>query len=248
MIRLLLVQGGVPLPTFNVSGETFALVPETFGEYAVRIENAGNRDVLCVLSVDGLNAVSGDPAALAEGGGYVLGVSESIDVPGWRRGNERVAAFTFQPAEGSYAAQMGHGTANVGIVGCAAFLSARTPVVRRHPAYTKPWSPPGLPAQLLGGHTKGSAPRGMSCNCVEPAGALQAAPLGTGYGHEMGHQVRTTSFHKAHHHPDQVVTVRYATRSWLDANGIVVPAFYTMSRPQAFPVESSCPPPPGWTP
>jgi hypothetical protein len=90
-----------------------------------------------------------------------------------------------------------------------------------------------------------------SMGAPQKASYDSASLVGTGYGRETEHQVRTVSFRKADETPDQVVTLRYATRSWLAAQGIVVPPSFDLlfgsTRPQAFP-GVSCPPPPGWEP
>ncbi len=254
-LSLQIVQAGAILPVFPAHDTLFVLVPETLGEYVLRVRSDFNRDVLVVLSVDGLDVMSGKPADYRSDGGYVLHPHEVLDVPGWRRDDGHVAAFSFRQAEGSYSAQMGHGTANVGIVGCAAFQSIYAHQTPRRQTKSTSWFPPWDDMQLLGsagfsggrssvGHCSTSMPQKEACLSYDPA-----SMVGTGYGRETEHHVRTVSFRKANEGPDQVVTLRYATRSWLAAQGFAIPPAFDLlfgsNRPQAFP-GVACPPPPGW--
>jgi len=52
--------------------------------YSVRLRNASPQRVLVVLSVDGINAISGEPAAPGQTG-YVLDPWQSTDIAGWRK-------------------------------------------------------------------------------------------------------------------------------------------------------------------
>ncbi|MBL0163667.1 MAG: hypothetical protein IPP82_08530 [Xanthomonadales bacterium] len=72
-----------------------------------------------VLSVDGVNAVSGETAS-ANQSGYVLDAWESTEINGWRKNLDEVAQFNFTSLPDSYAAQTGR-PANVGVIGVAVF-------------------------------------------------------------------------------------------------------------------------------
>lgn len=101
-------------------GTTYVETPET-GKYSIILTNKSyNERRMVVLSVDGLNVLDGTPAS-PDGIGYVLRPRESVTVPGWRRSADEVAAFEFKRVEGSYSVQMGHGTANTGVIGLAVY-------------------------------------------------------------------------------------------------------------------------------
>src|SRR5580704_13573287 len=74
--------------------------------YSLRVTNHTDGRVLVVLSVDGVNIISGETA------GY--------DQTGWRKSTTEVAAFTFAPLPQSYAARTGR-PADVGVIGMAVF-------------------------------------------------------------------------------------------------------------------------------
>src|SRR5436190_5753762 len=87
--------------------------------YAVRLTNRSPGRVLVVLSVDGVNAVSGETAAVAQTG-YVLAPYQSAEITGWRKSHSEAAAFYFTALPDSYAARTGRPD-NVGVIGAAVF-------------------------------------------------------------------------------------------------------------------------------
>ena len=52
-------------------------------EYQVVVRNQAGQDVLAVVSVDGVNVVTGETAAPSQGG-YVIDSWQSLDIAGWR--------------------------------------------------------------------------------------------------------------------------------------------------------------------
>ena len=86
-------DSGTTLPTYVQDGRLY--VPGTPGHrYAVRLSNRTGARVLAVLSVDGVNAVSGETAS-ANQSGYVLDAWESTEINGWRKNLNEVAQFNF---------------------------------------------------------------------------------------------------------------------------------------------------------
>ena len=71
------------LPEYRHRGSDW--VPGVPGHrYSVRMTNTTGERVLVVLSVDGVNAISGNTAA-ANQTGYVLGPWQSTEITGWRK-------------------------------------------------------------------------------------------------------------------------------------------------------------------
>ena len=60
--------------------------------FAVRLTNTSGGRVLVVLSVDGVNAVTGDTAHPSQAG-YVLEPWQSSEIAGWRKSTEDIAQF-----------------------------------------------------------------------------------------------------------------------------------------------------------
>jgi len=94
--------------------------------YSVRMQNRSGERVLVVLSVDGVNAITGQTASPSQSG-YVLEPWQSSEITGWRKSNAEVAQFVFTASSDSYATRTGR-PANVGVIGIAVFNEARRPV------------------------------------------------------------------------------------------------------------------------
>jgi len=87
--------------------------------YAVEVRNHLGERLLVVMSVDGVNVVSGATAAWDQGG-YVFSPGDQYQVTGWRKSDTEIAAFTFTESPNSYAERTGR-PANVGVIGVALF-------------------------------------------------------------------------------------------------------------------------------
>jgi len=125
-------ENGDSLPTFVKEGRTFIL-GEPGLRYNVRIVNPTSERVEAVLSVDGRDAMSGEPGNYVRERGYVIPAHDSVLVEGFRTSLQQVAAFRFTSPEESYSARMGTAQ-NVGVIGVAFFperVRPPQPVVRR---------------------------------------------------------------------------------------------------------------------
>jgi len=107
------------LKTITHNGQVYVEAPQS-GAYTIRLRNDTASRRLAVISVDGVNVLDGKSAGI-DGQGYVLRPWETIDIPGWRRTDSSVAQFLFTEQGGSYSAQTGKGTNNVGVIGVAVF-------------------------------------------------------------------------------------------------------------------------------
>jgi hypothetical protein len=174
-------DSGQVLPTYSHDGRRF--VPGRPGaRYAVRLRNLTTARVLIVLSIDGVNAITGETADWRQSG-YVLDPGASYDINGWRKSSTEVAAFVFAPIERSYAAQTGR-PGNVGVIGMAAFRERPAPVPS--PALSMPAGPP-IAARAESrrqdaaesGAAGGAQLAGSAKSAVENAAG---ARLGTGHG------------------------------------------------------------------
>ena len=126
-------EAGVELPVYGHRGQQW--VPGQPGRgYQVRLTNQSDERVLVVLSVDGVNAVTGQTAAPHQTG-YVLGPWQSAEIDGWRKSMQETARFVFTDLPDSYAARTGRPD-NVGVVGIAVFAERML-----RPAYPLPAPP-----------------------------------------------------------------------------------------------------------
>ncbi len=97
------------------------------GRYSLRVTNHTGGRVMVVMSVDGVNVLTGQTAAYGQSG-YVFRPYEAYDVSGWRKSDTEVAAFTFTPQAKSYAARTGR-PMDIGVIGIAAFRERPPPPV-----------------------------------------------------------------------------------------------------------------------
>ena len=88
-------------------------------EYQISIRNRAAEPVMAVMSVDGVNIVSGETAR-PDQSGYVLSAYRSFDIAGWRKNMAQTAAFYFTQLPDSYAARTGRPD-DVGVIGVALF-------------------------------------------------------------------------------------------------------------------------------
>lgn len=233
---------GEPLPVYWHRGERW--VAGTPGaRYAVSLHNRGPGRVLAVLSVDGINAVTGETAAWDQNG-YVLAPDQRAEILGWRKSQHRVAAFEFTALPDAYATLTGRPD-HVGVIGVAVFREAPGPWRPVAPAAAEAVPPHGGHAgrDVAGaGHgdrkassaveaTREPAPAGDARR--EPEQAALAGRLGTGHGRSESSPVALTSFERAQARPDQVLTIRYDSRANLVALGVIRPE--PMGRPHPFP-------------
>jgi len=210
---------GERLPIYGRAGERWvAGVPGH--RYAIRVCNRSSARLLAVMSVDGLNVLSGDAAAWNQRG-YVFAPGDQYDVAGWRKSNDRVAAFEFSSVPDSYASRTGRPD-NVGVIGVALFREAAEAVAQAVPA---PPMAPGASEHRAAPSADTLARSERSADAARqgpPAKALSPLPsLGTAHGRSENSRVELTQFERARSTPDQIITIRYDRFEALVAMGIV---------------------------
>lgn len=222
-------SSGEPIHRHFHRGKSY--VPGNPGErYAVRMVNRTAGRVLVVLSVDGVNAVSGETAA-PEQSGYVLAPYASAEIDGWRKSMREVAQFYFTSLPDSYAARTER-PGNVGVIGVAVFRERPrpepVPMIEERKDRVRP-----APAPSSADAQKSETARAAEA----PAGAPyqpERERLGTGHGERQYAPTEYTRFERARHSPDEVVTIRYDSYANLVARGIIGPA-PREREPQPFP-------------
>lgn len=197
--------------------------------YAVRLVNRSPGRVLAVLSVDGVNAVSGETAA-AQQSGYVLTAGRSADVRGWRKSLDEIAQFTFTRLSDSYAARTGRPD-NVGVIGVALFREAPMPEVFRQDVPSVGRSKSAAPAN----EASGAAAPGHGRDEIARE-AAESERLGTGHGAREHDPTRYTEFRRASAAPAETIVIYYDSYQNLLARGIVPrERRYSAPRPDPFP-------------
>jgi hypothetical protein len=112
-------EGGGFLSGF-VAGEKSYAVGEAGQRYSIVLRNLTASRIECVVSVDGLDVLDGQPAAFSKRG-YLVDPHGELEIDGFRQSTETVAAFRFGSVRGSYANQKHGETRNVGVIGVALF-------------------------------------------------------------------------------------------------------------------------------
>jgi hypothetical protein len=101
------------------------MVGKPGNEYRITVRNRLREDLLAVVSVDGVNAITGQTADPRQSG-YVLSPRGRLDIQGWRRNLGQTAAFYFTSLPDSYAARTGRPD-HVGVIGVALFRKRQAP-------------------------------------------------------------------------------------------------------------------------
>ena len=232
----------------RITGETLPMywhdgrwwVPGKPGNrYAVSLTNRSGGRTLTVISVDGVNAVSGETAAHDQTG-YVLNHGQYAQITGWRKNLARVAAFEFTALENSYAARTGRPD-NVGVIGVAVFREK----VRYVPV-PEPVSPPLSRSKSEA--PQDSAREGAAAQAPASPSVLNGASadaraerrdqqrLGTGHGRSEYAPTQHVAFERAQPTPDELIKIHYDSRDNLIAMGAIPqPRVRPHRAPEPFP-------------
>jgi hypothetical protein len=111
-------ESGSPLPTFSAGGKSYVMGKDG-ARYAIRIQNQTGARFEAVATVDGLDVIDGQPGSF-EKRGYLVAPWSTVEIDGFRRSNDVVAAFRLGRVRDSYAAKRGNDR-NVGVIGVAIF-------------------------------------------------------------------------------------------------------------------------------
>jgi len=220
--------------------------------YSLRVTNNTDGRVLLVMSVDGVNILTGETAGYDQRG-YVFSPYETYDVSGWRKSDTEVAAFNFAPLPQSYAARTGR-PGEVGVIGVAAFRERVVAPVAVAPAYA-PRQRPREDADsrveelvVTGQRVAPSAPPPAAAKSA-PSGRLASPPaadqvvamarrtekLGTGHGAREWSAVTIVPFERATRYPQLVRRIEYDSYENLAAAGVIRPPAYPPRPPRPFP-------------
>jgi hypothetical protein len=114
----LLDSSGRPLEGFTSGGNTY-VVGNAGDRYTIQIRNSSNVRFEAVTTVDGLDVINGRTGSFSSRG-YIVNPQSTVEIDGWRRSTDTVAAFRFGAVGDSYAGKKGDDR-NVGVIGVALF-------------------------------------------------------------------------------------------------------------------------------
>jgi len=173
-------------------------------EYQITLRSRQSQDVLAVVSVDGVNAITGQTADPSQGG-YVLSPRGGLDILGWRKSLSQTAAFYFTALPDSYAARTGRPD-NVGVIGVALFRRKVEPLPLSQP-YGQ--VAPSVAERRDSRNEAASGPRAMEDR------------LGTGHGRQENSPAVHVTFERATSAPAEIITLYYDSHVNLLARGII---------------------------
>jgi hypothetical protein len=119
-VRLLDSQGA-PLAALDVAGRTH-FVGDDGDRYTIQLQNHTGNRFEAVTTVDGLDVIDGRRGSFSKRG-YLIAPFATVEIDGFRRSTQEVAAFRFGSVKNSYAARKGDDR-NVGVIGVAVFHEA----------------------------------------------------------------------------------------------------------------------------
>ncbi|GAA6143526.1 hypothetical protein [Hydrogenophaga sp. 5NK40-0174] len=230
---------GRELPVYHHKGE-YWVAGRPGARYAIGLRNQTGRRLLSVVSVDGVNVITGQSAAY-EQNGYVLASGQSYDVTGWRKSDNHVAAFHFTKARKSYASRTGR-PFDLGVIGAAVFRE-RPPIRHHHDRHRAPWFNDWFGDESGELHERQemesrapsakSAPLGKSHRAEAED---RSSRLGTGHGRQEYDRIGHTRFERLHASPDEIISIRYDSYANLVARGVIPRRHrHDHSHPRPFP-------------
>jgi len=226
---------GRTLPVYKQDGRQW-IVGTPGEEYGIRVCNTTGERVLAVMSVDGINIVSGETASPSQSG-YVLSANECYEINGWRKSNSTTAAFYFTELPDAYATRTGRPD-NVGVIGVAFFREKPQRAVWKdspkiaagrptEPAARQDAGAPSAPAAAAEAQSNDAArARGEAAAASAPIAAPAPAPLakiGTGHGRYEQSYVENTRFERESAAPNLTLAINYDRRENLVAMGVLPP-------------------------
>jgi hypothetical protein len=217
--------------------------------YSVTLANRTGDRIGIALTVDGLNAISGEQDT-GRGRMYVLDPWQRTTVQGWRTSLQEIRQFTFVDERASYAARSGKANEKMGWIEIAAYRERRA-FVRSAPRHEPPRAAPlEREAPDARGEAKGDEGPASAEAAAAPTlhgGAPARSYPGTGWGRRAHDPVVLVDF-DPERDPAERVTLRYEYRPALVALG-VLPSRVPPSRNRLWERENAQPgfaQPPAW--
>jgi|GEM_PF-48340 len=248
-------DSGTQLPVYRHDGQWW-VAGRPGARYAIQIRNATRARLLGVMSVDGVNIITGETASWDQSG-YALSSGNSTRILGWRKSHDEVASFNFTALPNSYAARTGRPD-NVGVIGVAVYRE-RPPVSlsESKPLPPAPISGTAAPVPRTRIPAVGAAPPSQTSATADTATARAAGQaqgraatqastepkdaehLGTGHGARERSQVTDTTFARLSSQPDEVITIRYDSCENLVTLGVTTVGACPRPKPRPFPESDS---------
>lgn len=136
-----------PIKEYYDDNANYWLEAREGSPYSIRIKNNTWGRKLIIVSVDGINVITGQPAEKLPKDGYVVNGNSPLIIEGWRTSDSTVKEFIFTFNKNkSYAVKLGQGKENLGVIGILAYdeyyisyTTTTIPLKSSNPYYTEPY-------------------------------------------------------------------------------------------------------------
>lgn len=263
-----IMVNGKPVKQYNHDGNTY-VEARNGTEYSVKIRNNSYGRKLAVITVDGLNVITGEPQGNDIGRGYIVDSYSAITIKGFRKDMESVGAFKFCRKDKSYCNKQGL-EGNNGVIGVRIYKEKAKPILYCTLTSTSPmWPPlgsnhpditykgsfnspfldasPSLTCKEIDNSLRGGT---LNCdtacyasNVCSTSNATPDFDIGTTWGKEHHDAVREEEFDPVSYGYDEHI-IYYDTKRNLKDIGIVFEKVTYISHPKAF--GNFAKPPKGW--
>ena len=121
MYKLRVLVNGKPIHKYH-DKEGNIWVEARYGtRYSIEVKNDTWKKALSVISIDGLNVISGKRKDPVKSTGYVISPFNNVIVKGWRINSDQIKEFYFTSPEDSYSNKLGADKQNIGVIGCIVY-------------------------------------------------------------------------------------------------------------------------------
>lgn len=248
-----ILVNGRPVREYNHEGRLYVEGREN-SQYTIRLKNTGYCRVLAVVSVDGINVITGQPSTgNKDEAGYIIPAYGEYEVKGFRVNLSEVGAFKFSNKASSYAESKGEG-ANAGVIGVR-FYTEKQKVIYRNPLIIgsewtgaigydeKPyWYSTPQTFNFNDNSILRSCNLDSSSYSVQSEVKAQSFDLGTSWGSKVEDKVVESSFEADYLAAEHVLY--YSSRQGLESMGIKIVPEKQVAFPKPF--KNFCEPPPNW--
>lgn len=213
-------------------------------EYTITVQNNSYNRKLAIVTVDGVNVITGEPQGNDNKNGYVIGSFDSVDIKGFRQDLNSVGTFKFCKSGESYCNQKGL-RGNNGVIGVRIYREKLNDIVWTFTDSNSDNSYQKLPGNINYSDNTGSSimenvfRSNITCSTVADKGCFD---MGTTWGKKLNDSVTEVYFE-----PDvdfEETIIYYDTRKNLEKIGISFKKEKKISMPKAF--GNFAKPPKGW--
>lgn len=243
-----ILVNGRPVREYNHEGRLYVEGREN-SQYTIRLKNSSYNKVLAVVSVDGINVITGQPSTGSKDeAGYIIPAYGEYEVKGFRVNLSEVGAFKFSNKAASYAESKGEG-ANAGVIGVRFYTEKQKPI-------KSIWYDQPISGSIDGAYWH-STPNTFNFNnnsilrsysldsCSYTAQSevkAQSFDLGTSWGSKVEDKVVESSFEADYLAAEHVLY--YSSRQGLESMGIKIVPEKQVAFPKPF--KNFCEPPLNW--